>query len=170
MSDIETSVTHEDVYWTMEWGDKPDEIVFEKEQALALLLINEVVFLNSYWWKYKKLGKWIQDEKRCEMHVREDATWSEEESKIISLNVNCNDVFAWGCADAEELLYSEIQDLYDHWVKDPNWGAAVWCMKKRNELPQAPVYNMIQKSGIWDLDSMGLGKNEYNEALKELDN
>ena len=65
------------------------------------------------------------------------------------------------------MLNSELRELYDHWEKDPSWGPAVWCCKKRNEMPQKPVYDMIQAAGIWDLESMYLKPNQYGEFLRE---
>ena len=97
---------------------------------LASLLASEVVFLNTHWGK---------------------PTWPEEAQKTIALYVNCNDVFAWGYSDAEELSYDEIGGLFDHWQKDPEWGSAIWCIKKRKQMPQKPVENIIKNKGIWDL-------------------
>jgi hypothetical protein len=110
--------------------------------ALAHLLINNIIFTNSYWAKKE---------------------WNKEDKDLIAVCVICNDIFAWGCADAEELPYDEIENLYEHWVKDPSWGSAVWCIKRRNELPQKPVYDMIMEEGIWDLDKLNLDKNKYDE-------
>lgn len=142
----DTVILDKDVYWTMNWNqerfpEKPaQEQMFEESMALARLLAHEVIFLNSHWW---------------------EETWPEEARKQVALCVNCSDVFAWGCADAEGLLYDEIQDLYDHWIKDPSWGAAVWCVKKRKEMPQKPVFDAIQKAGIWNLEEMNLAPNPF---------
>lgn len=102
-------------------------------KMLAALLMAEVIFLNSHHW------------------VKE---WPEKARKVTSLNVSCSDVFAWACSDAEGIEYLDIEDLYDHWIKDPNWGPAVWCMKKRRRMPQKPVADAISKLGIWDLDQI----------------
>jgi hypothetical protein len=137
-------------YWTMHWTatdekgnrvfpDKPDqEVIFEPEKAVAVLLANEIMFLNTHWWEQQ---------------------WTEKAKKTIALLVICNDVFDWACADAQEIHLDEIQELYDMFIKDPGWGSAVWCMKKRNLMPQKPVYDDIKKEGIWDLDSMNLRPN-----------
>lgn len=156
-ADAQTTVEPSDVYWWMDWSqrkptgeraypDKPErELVFEQEDALALLLINEVVFLNSHHW---------------------EDDWPVEARKAISINVNCNDVFVWGCADAETLPYGEIQALYDMWAKDPREGGNVWCIIRRKQLPQRPVAEAIRKAGIWDLGAMaaehGLLPNHYD--------
>jgi hypothetical protein len=154
MSEIKWSISPEDVEWEMEWASMKanpafkdheriqahadTEMVFEDEAALAHLLVNQVVFLNSHWWEKE---------------------WPEDARKRTSINVNCNDVFAWGCADAESMLHDDIENLYRMWRKDPAWGAAVWCMIRRNQMPQKPVEKIIRAAGIWDLDALRLGDN-----------
>ena len=107
----------------------------EEEDYLKVLLTDGDILINNGWW---------------------DKTWPNDR---ITVAVICNDVFAWGCADAEEILYSDLKEIYEVNKKDPNWGIAVWCMKKRNLMPQKPVEDIIRKEGIWDLDSMNLRKN-----------
>ena len=125
----------------------PDtEEMFETEIALAVLLFSQVVFVNDHWWKKE---------------------WSEEHRNLVYIGVNCNDVFAWGCSDSEEATYKDLYEIWEYWKKDPDLGHWVWCIKKRNELPQKPVYDYIMKKGIWDLDSMGLEPNYYDAMLKE---
>lgn len=106
---------------------------FNHEGALAAMLLAEVVFLNDHWWK-------------------ED--WPEDAKKTASLNVNTNDIFMWGCADAEEMKYSEIEEVYRYYAKDPSWGTAIWAIIKNKELPQKPVEDAIRKDGIWNLDEL----------------
>ena len=84
----------------------------------------------------------------------------------MALCVNCSDVFAWGCADAEGAAHSEVSDLYDHWLKDPDWGAAIWCMKKRNQMPQRPVERAIRSAWVWDLDALDLQPNTLDQRVK----
>lgn len=143
-------VLHEVDYTSLKKeGKRPDlpdrETRFEAEQGLALLLLNEMVFLNSHHW---------EDE------------WPAEARAAAYLGVNCNDVFAWGCADAEGASYADLEAVYLHWRKDPVWGTAVWCMIKRREMPQRPVEKYIRDAGIWDLDALvvehGLRPNHYD--------
>ena len=105
---------------------------------IIILLHYGIFFTNNYWWK---------------------KDWPEDAQKVISLNVNCSDVFVWGCADAEEVEYEEIPKLFDYWEKDNIFGVDVWCIKKRNMMPQKPVYDEIMKEGIWNLDEMELQEN-----------
>lgn len=150
-TEIRYALTDEDVEWMMRWEprenypEKPaTEVMFEKEKALALLLINDVIFLNSHWWEKE---------------------WLEEAQKLTSLNVNCNDVFAWGCADSEEVMYCQLKDLYDLWRRHPGFGHELWCMLQRKEMPQRPVAESIRNAGF-DLDAFreeqGLRANHYD--------
>jgi hypothetical protein len=143
-----SNIQPDDIYWAMDWTQfnesnplhkkSPDiELIFENHNALAILLINEVVSINSFWW---------------------EKSWPNNAKNAIGIFVNCSDIFAWGSSDAEQLLYNDIQDLYDHYIKDPIFGPAVWCIKKRSQLPQKPVYNDIMKQNIWNLDELNLNE------------
>lgn len=147
-----TTIKDEDIYWQMNWGEKypnkpATEMMFEESKALARLLAEDVVFINNHWWKKE---------------------WPEEACKTTGLFVNCNDIFAWACAEGEEVSVGEIQDLYDLWIKDNRWGPAKWCAFKRNEKPQNPVVKMMKKDGVWDEKMEGLGENFYDKAIQKL--
>ena len=155
--DLARLVTPRKVEWTMDWSglkedgtrrhpDKPEtEQVFEETGALALLLINDVLHLNSHHW--------------------EDA-WPREARGTLFMGVDCSDVFAWGCSDSEGAGHADIEAVYRHWIRDRVWGPAVWCMIKRREMPQRPVEKRIRDAGIWDLDALrvehGLRANHYD--------
>jgi hypothetical protein len=147
-----TTINDDDVYWQMVWGEKfphkpPTEMIFEEAKALARLLAEDVVFLNCYWWEEE---------------------WPERAQKVTALCVNCNDIFAWACADAEDLPYGDIQPLYDMWFKDPHWGAAKWCAIKRNQKPQPPVIEDMKKAGSWDEVMEALGSNTQDAETQAL--
>ena len=125
-----------------------EEMIFEENEALAHLLAEEQVFINSHWWMSAK--------KQNDFHDVVDNPWPEEACNTFSILANCNDVFAWACSDAEEISYDELEGLYQHYLKDPVWGTAVWCIKKRKLMPQKPVYDAIMKAGIWNLDELDL--------------
>ncbi len=108
--------------------------MMEDEDYLKVLLCENVAFINNGWWR----KDWPQD------HV--------------SIHIGCNDVFAWGCADAEDVLCSELQDVYEHWKKDPDWGAAVWCIKKRKQMPQPPVAKILREKGYNLEELLGIDK------------
>lgn len=113
----------------------------ENEHKTAHLLLENVIFLNN--------GHWVKD-------------WPKDHTTI---HVNCNDVFGWGCADAEDILHSEIGDLYEMWKKDSSWGPAVWCILKRKQMPQEPVEKLITDAGIWNLKEL-LGINNEADKVK----
>lgn len=121
---------------------------FEIDMAVALLLINEVLFLSQIFQGEEVTGE------------------ANPALERVALVVNCNDVFAWGCADGEYITHDEIEDLYNMWRKDTAWGPAVWCCKRRKEMPQKPVEDEIRKAGIWNLDELGLEKNRMNDYVR----
>ena len=151
MHEIKYALTPEDVEWEMDWSqvksdgtrmypDHPEtEMVFEIEKAVAHLIINDVIFLNSHHWEKE---------------------WAEKARKSTALLVNCNDLFAWGCADAEEISTEdkEVETLYRMWKQNPVWGPSLWCMVKRREMPQNPVAKAMRDIGI-DLDEF---RKEHN--------
>lgn len=107
----------------------------QTDAALAIMLLNEVVFTNEHHWR---------------------SDWPEEARRTTALCVGCNDVFAWGCADAEDMTHRDVDEVFGFWEKDPHWGAAVWCMIRRRELPQRPVAERIRKAGVWDLEALAV--------------
>lgn len=147
-----TEIADCDVYWEMTWGEKfpdkpPTEMMFEGEKGLARLLANDVVHLNTNYWKKE---------------------WPEEAQNTFYVGVICNDIFAWACADSEELPYSEIQNLYDLWYEDQVWGPAKWCAIKRNQKPQAPVIRDMKRDGAWDAVMEALGENTLYAEVQVL--
>jgi hypothetical protein len=145
-----TVITDEDVLWMMEWDREhfpnkpPTELIFEVEQALARLLAEEVIRINNYWLK---------------------SEWPEHVRKLTALQVGCNDIFAWGCSDSEELEYKEIRSLYDMWHADREWGAAKWCAIKRKQQPQRPVIDSMKAAGSWDATMEALGENTLDAEM-----
>lgn len=78
--------------------------------------------------------------------------------------VICNDIFAWGCADAEPITDAEIGNLFLEVYKSRMWGAVIWCAKKRNEKPQRPVIEQMKKDGVWTDELEALPPNYYDTA------
>lgn len=112
-----------------------------EELALAVLLANQVVFLNN-----------------AKLSPNSDV-WN------TVVYVNCNDVFLWGCADAESISNSdgeegsEIIELYRMWKENPTYGPIKWACKKRNLQPQKPLKKMMIKDGHWDSELEALTPN-----------
>lgn len=109
--------------------------IFEPEIALAVLLMERKIMLNSHWW---------------------EKDWPKEARKKFAIAVICNDVFYYASADAESIDYLELKDAFMHWEKDNDFGLIVWAIKKRKQKPIPEVYKSIMDEGIWNLDEMEL--------------
>lgn len=80
--------------------------------------------------------------------------------KTINLFVNCNDLFAWGCADAEDVpSEEELYNLYDAWKKDKQYGVDFWCCRRRDMQPQKVIKDIWKKNGVWSDELEKLRKN-----------
>ena len=101
---------------------------FDPDLALRYLLLNDILIINNFWWK---------------------KDWPEDAQRMTSLSVNCSDTFSYACADAEELMFDELEDLYQHVIKDKIWGSTVWCIKKRKKKPISEIFNTLLTNLIW---------------------
>jgi len=66
------------------------------------------------------------------------------ENGRIAVHENCNDLFAWACADSEEITVSDIpeyQKAIDECMAVNHIGYAgeLWACRKRGMKPQPPV-------------------------------
>lgn len=141
MSDIK--LEDDEIIYTIDGKEE----IFE-EDALAKLLQDNVLFVNQN--KVLEYNGEISNE------------------YTITLYVNCSDVFAWGCADAMPLPCDELINLYKAWKSNNIWGSAIWCCKRRNEQPQAPVKKKMIDLGIWTEELEKLPENQYNKYLKSI--
>ena len=102
---------------------------FDDLAALALLMAEGVVFINNHWWEKE---------------------FSENQKRLFSINVNINDCFGPG-SDAEEIMYDELEDFFNHWERDNINGVIIWVAKKRKMMPLPYICKWIKEKGIWDL-------------------
>lgn len=51
------------------------------------------------------------------------------------ISINCNDFFAWGCADAEEIKVEDVAIVAEIQKKYGSNGLAAWAMIRRDALP-----------------------------------
>lgn len=93
---------------------------------------------------------------------------SMSQCKTLELFVICNDVFAWGCADGEDISYKEIPDLFERVKKHGIIGSVHWCCIKRGEKPQPPLEKMMRERGDWIEELDDLKTNSYFLACQEL--
>ena len=135
------------------YGKEDDEKAFEKDKALAYLLEKEVLFSNT--------RPYIENP----YDPIEERVLSE--SSTIVIFVNCNDVFAWGCADAETITggdnadfeTNELYRLTSYVINNEKWGSTKFACWKRNLQPQKPVIDDMKKDEVWDDFIESLPKN-----------
>lgn len=62
------------------------------------------------------------------------------------IEINCNDLFYWACADSEPLPEDDILPFYRAWKagKDTEWV----CVR-RNLRPQVPIVERMKERGEW---------------------
>jgi hypothetical protein len=123
------------------------EKFFDEDLALAELLKAGVLFSNSRNYSREHDGK--------------------SEGHTIVLFVLCNDVFAWACADAEDLPLNEVENLYKLWKAEGHNGATKWCCFRWNEKPQKPVADLMKQDGVWDEKMEALPDNHYDKIMEE---
>lgn len=77
------------------------------------------------------------------------------EAGDLKLYVNCNDVFWWGCADAEEITAENIA-LFETAMKDAgDDGGLLFCARARSLRPQGAIYKCISKENWHLFDECG---------------
>lgn len=132
----------EEVFYTIDGKEYCNE-----ELALSILLKNDVLFCNDRQYVEFKDPKVIG-------------------GSTIVLFVLCNDIFAWGVADEEDLPLNEVGNLYRMYKKDKIWGAAKWCCFRRKQKPQYPVAEAMKKNNSWDDAMEKLQENHYDTYCK----
>jgi hypothetical protein len=81
------------------------------------------------------------------------------------LFVNCGDVFAWGCADAEDVTTGELPDLFRLFEASPKFGHWQWVCRKRNRQPQYAARKLMRADGAWPAWMAGLPENDYDRPV-----
>ncbi len=129
-----------------------DEIINDyyclEEEAIAWLLINEILFLNNV------------------------STWNNEETTAVF--VNCGDTFAYACSDAETIKFSdgdrdsEIIQLYEMCKENLKYGSTKWCCMKRNQKPIKELVDMMKEAGVWCEKMENLKDNQYEINVRKL--
>lgn len=86
-----------------------------------------------------------------------------EQPETIVVFLNCNDTFAWACADDECITEEEITELYEMYLVDSKWYDTKWACKKRNMQPQKPFADMMKEADAWDDMMEALPKNKFDK-------
>lgn len=126
-----------EIYWAGD--DGMEETDFNASAALAALLADRQLIINGF------------------LENAAEESWD--------IAVNCSDVFAWGCADCEELPFSELENCYRMWRDgEANGydGLMAWCMIRRKELPQKPVLKNFGCVMLALAEKHGLRANRYD--------
>ena len=86
-----------------------------------------------------------------------DELWwrTDDEYAPVTLLVNCNDLFMWGCADCETLAPSDLDDLEKALADaksagDESHAHLLWVARKRGCRPQGAYYKYF-KGDLADL-------------------
>lgn len=88
----------------------------------------------------------------AEHEVHESVWWN----CSLQFFVGCNDVFAWGCADAEPIESGHDIDALDQACKDAELnGPWLYCARKRKMRPQGALYKHIEPENRHWFDECG---------------
>ena len=68
----------------------------------------------------------------------------------LNFYVSCNDLFAWGCADAEDVTIKDLPLLKQSFEDDKYYGIELYCARKRKMRPQGAFYKSFEKES-WPL-------------------
>jgi hypothetical protein len=120
---------------------------FDAEQILSILLKEEVLFCafsRDFSYDSLKIGE-----------VYKSGGHS------VVLSVLCSDIFAYACADAEDLPYDEIPKLYKEHLRNKKWGSTVWCCIRRNQKPLNKRIEQMKADGAWREELDKLPDNAY---------
>lgn len=119
-------------------GKRPDadQDDFNVSYAVAELLLDERMFVNTH-----------------------------QKDETLVVYVLCNDVFMWGCADAEAITTLDIEPLWRAWRAHPRYGSDAFCCKHRGVQPQPPLKNLMQAAGCWDAELEALPPNPADKML-----
>jgi len=125
------------------WFDIDGKLVPDEEAMVAHLLEENILFVNS--------RRYVSDEKTNEL--------SKNETLVLFLN--CGDVFAWAYADAEDVSYDELPELFKMYEANPDCGPTQWVCIKRNQKPQTPIVKWMKEKNGWNDTLEKLPENRY---------
>lgn len=74
------------------------------------------------------------------------------DSGEIKIYIRCNDIFYWGCSDAEEVRIENLSILRQSAKDIPNWKAGyLFCARVRGLRPQGAFYEAKDDKKDWPL-------------------
>lgn len=75
----------------------------------------------------------VQQRRMLREMLPTEAIWLRPALSGIEMCVNCNDSFAWGTADAEDVTADELPTVYAAWKAHGDSGILAWVERKRGE-------------------------------------
>ena len=116
-----------------EHKDESERWFFQEEFAVKLLIEEDLLFVNYVPYPYYKIDNLPETE------------------QTITLYVNANDIWMWGCADACHITSQDtLESLCKMHLDDKKWGCTKWCCIQRNMKPQKPIASDMYNDGAWD--------------------
>lgn len=91
------------------------DVDYQADAILQWLISQDLIVMNKHWW--------LEGE-------------SEYCKELTYLGMNANDFFFPGCADAEEILFSDFSDIAKFQLMDPKNGINIWLCLARKQLPE----------------------------------
>ena len=98
---------------------------------------------------YGKNNEYFNVELAITELIRDDILDFGNGRKTVDVGVNSSDIFAWGCADMDDIKWAEIEDLTKLVCIYPKWGFVHWLCIKRQMKPQEPVTVKMKAAGEW---------------------
>ena len=84
-----------------------------------------------------------------------DSCHSLEWDSELNFYINCNDIFCWGCVDAEDVT-PETLPILEQAFKDAKYsGDLLYCARQRKMRPQGAAYKVIAKKDWHLFDACG---------------
>lgn len=73
----------------------------------------------------------------------------------VSMYVNCNDLFYWASADAEDFSVEDLDDYQQALTESAKHGDLLWVCRKRKMRPQKPYYKYFNEEEAILFDACG---------------
>jgi hypothetical protein len=70
----------------------------------------------------------------------------DSESKAVTLEANCSDLFMWGCSDWEEVTPEKLTEFH---AACERGQSLLWICQQRQMRPQKPIVDDMKAAGTW---------------------
>lgn len=84
--------------------------------------------------------------------IRDSLMWNSD----LEFAIDCSDVFAWACADAEDITSDQDIDALAQAVQDAgDDGPLLYCARRRHMRPQGAMYDHLKPANWSHFDACG---------------